>query len=392
MDKRFGTTLLLSALLPAFMLANTFAQERVQIPHAFTRISASAGTLPAKFAEAARQFRNKADGDRYWIGYQFEFHEGIDFSEHRIYLHDNGGVSFYKGDSHWFWEDEESEDLEMSVHRALAELGEEASKKILEERKTTYARDENDYAVYFLIEPQTGQVERIQFLDFEHLNRLRDLPVYWLGKVGTEQSFEYIRTIADDAGYANRLRKPALFLASLHESPQVIPYLVQVSGNNDERELQKKAVFWLGQIPKEESFVELSRLFERAKDRKLKEEIIFSISQHRSEKAPAFLIDIAESQDNRDVRKKAIFWLGQIAGKRALQTIRGIIDDDSDAEVQAHAVFALTQHGDKEEVARMLIDIAKNHRSPKVRKKAIFWLSQTNEAQALAFFKEILAK
>ncbi|MFQ5627209.1 MAG: HEAT repeat domain-containing protein [bacterium] len=262
-SKKFWTALLFSTLIYFLLQASTFAQERVQLPNSFTRISESVGSLPEQFAEAARQFKNKADGDRYWVGYHFELHQGIDFSGYRIFLHDNGGVSFFKGDGHWSWENSDDENLETSVHRALAELGEEASKKFLKRRKKTYSQNEDDYAVYFLIDPQAGKVERIHFLDFEHLNRLRDLPVYWLGNVNIEQSFEFLRTI---------------------------------------------------------------------------------------------------------------------------------IDDDGDEEVQEHAVFVLTQHGDKEEVARMLIDIAKNHRSPKVRKKAIFWLSQTDDEQALSFFKEILAK
>jgi hypothetical protein len=38
----------------------------------------------------------------------------------------------------------------------------------------------------------------------------------------------------------------------------------------------------------------------------------------------------------------------------------------------------------------LLIDTARKNRNPAVRKQAMFWLGQSNDARALAFFEEIL--
>ncbi len=38
----------------------------------------------------------------------------------------------------------------------------------------------------------------------------------------------------------------------------------------------------------------------------------------------------------------------------------------------------------------MLIQVAKSNRNAAVRKQAIFWLGQSNDERALAFFEEIL--
>ena len=428
-----------------------FAQTQA-VPQDFIRISGQA-TLQAGLAEAARQAR--ATGKTYWVGYQFDLHSSFDFSERRVLIHKNGGISFFSGDSHWMW-DVEDDDLETSVHRALAEMGEEASKAYLEKRRKEFSYSAADYAVYLLFNAGKNAIEQVAFIDFAHIGHLDEAPVYWLGQVATEQSFDYMRGLVEDRRQDMQLRKPALFLASLHASSRVVPFLVKIAENDSERELQKKAPFWLGQIHSDESFAALEGLFARAKDHKIQEEIvfafsqhhspkataklveiarsnadenvrekaifwlgqsdnpdnlreleklfrdtkstnlqkkiIFSISQHRSERAPGILIGIAESDASREVRKQAIFWLGQIAGKKTLQTLRGIVDDDSDTEIQNQAVFALTQHRDKQEVAKMLIDIARTHKNPKVRKKAIFWLSQTDDEKALEFYKEVLAK
>ena len=53
------------------------------------------------------------------------------------------------------------------------------------------------------------------------------------------------------------------------------------------------------------------------------------------------------------------------------------------------AVFALSQLP-KEEGVPLLINIARTNRNPVVRKQAMFWLGQSRDARALAFFEEIL--
>jgi hypothetical protein len=36
------------------------------------------------------------------------------------------------------------------------------------------------------------------------------------------------------------------------------------------------------------------------------------------------------------------------------------------------------------------VDLAKNEKDPELRKKAIFWLGQTHDPRALAYFEQIL--
>ena len=54
-----------------------------------------------------------------------------------------------------------------------------------------------------------------------------------------------------------------------------------------------------------------------------------------------------------------------------------------------HRLFALQQLPDGEGVP-MLIQVARNNRNPAVRKQAMFWLGQSNDPRALAFFEEVL--
>ncbi len=92
------------------------------------------------------------------------------------------------------------------------------------------------------------------------------------------------------------------------------------------------------------------------------------------------------------VRNQAVFWLAQAAGDAAVKDLTEIVGDDAmDRDVREHAVFALSQEPHDVGVPA-LIQIARGNRDPEVRKKAFFWLGQTNDPRALALFEEVLTK
>ena len=64
-------------------------------------------------------------------------------------------------------------------------------------------------------------------------------------------------------------------------------------------------------------------------------------------------------------------------------------DNDADLEVREQAVFALSQRP-RDEGVPALISIARSNRSPELRKKALFWLGQSEDPRALALFEELL--
>ena len=92
----------------------------------------------------------------------------------------------------------------------------------------------------------------------------------------------------------------------------------------------------------------------------------------------------------RETRRSAVFWVGQAAGEAATRGLSDLVNDSSvDVEVKESAVFALSQQP-RDAGVPALIRIAKSNRSPGVRKKALFWLGQSEDPRALALFEEIL--
>jgi hypothetical protein len=105
------------------------------------------------------------------------------------------------------------------------------------------------------------------------------------------------------------------------------------------------------------------------------------------------LLKIAKDDKvSRKVRRSAVFWLGQAAGDAATKGLTDIVDDGGqDQEVRESAVFALSQRP-KDEGVPALIRIAKDNRDPDLRRKAIFWLGQSDDPRALSLFEELLTK
>ena len=94
----------------------------------------------------------------------------------------------------------------------------------------------------------------------------------------------------------------------------------------------------------------------------------------------------------RETRRSAVFWLGQAAGEAATRGLTELVDDAAvGLDVKESAVFALSQRP-RDEGVPALIRIARTHPSPGVRKKALFWLGQSEDPRALALFEELLTK
>ncbi len=105
------------------------------------------------------------------------------------------------------------------------------------------------------------------------------------------------------------------------------------------------------------------------------------------------LIKIARNPDiPRSTRNQSVFWTGQAAGEAATRGLKDIVVDNGvDQEVREQAVFALSQRP-RAEAIPALISVARTNKDPEIRKKALFWLGQSNDPRALDLFEELLTK
>jgi hypothetical protein len=105
------------------------------------------------------------------------------------------------------------------------------------------------------------------------------------------------------------------------------------------------------------------------------------------------LIRIARNANlPRGVRNSAVFWTSQAAGEAATANLKDIVvDNEVDREIREKAVFALSQRPPEQGVPA-LISIARTNKDPEIRKKALFWLGQSNDPRAIDLFEELLTR
>jgi hypothetical protein len=145
----------------------------------------------------------------------------------------------------------------------------------------------------------------------------------------------------------------------------------------------------LGLVPAKEAADLMIDLARRAGDEG--EELITAATLADSANVNPALLELARDRSlPADTRRHAVFWLSQAAGEAATRGLDSIAADDrGDLDVREHAVFALSQRPDDEGVPA-LIRIARTNPHPELRRKALFWLGQSEDPRALALFEELL--
>ncbi|HEU0052028.1 MAG TPA: HEAT repeat domain-containing protein [Longimicrobium sp.] len=148
----------------------------------------------------------------------------------------------------------------------------------------------------------------------------------------------------------------------------------------------------LGRVSARDASAYLLSLAERSTDGEVGESALFPATVADSVTTwPALLRMGRNERIPAGTRRSAVFWLSQQAGDEVTKGITDLVDDgDVDHEVREHAVFALSQRP-REESVPALIRIAREHKDPKLRRTAMFWLGQSNDPRALALFEEILS-
>lgn len=130
---------------------------------------------------------------------------------------------------------------------------------------------------------------------------------------------------ATDNSSGDELRKKILFSLSQMEGEGNDRWLMDVASDPKfSVEIRKQAIFSAGQTGV--STAELAALYPKLADRELKYQLIWVLSEQKDALAVDRLISIAKSDPDREVRKKAIFWLGQMNDPRVKQFLIDIIN------------------------------------------------------------------
>ena len=143
------------------------------------------------------------------------------------------------------------------------------------------------------------------------------------GEGASAADFAFLRSLFDRTT-SERLKEQVLFSVSQRESWEGGRWLLDKARDESQpMEVRRKAVFWAGQG--RASVADISALYKSAQEPRLREHIIFVLSQRDEEAATTQLMSIARDDPDREMRKKALFWLGQKNDPRVTKLITDMV-------------------------------------------------------------------
>jgi len=143
------------------------------------------------------------------------------------------------------------------------------------------------------------------------------------GEGASATDFAFLRSLFDRVT-SEKLREQVLFSVSQREEWDGTRWLLEKARDEAQpMEVRRKAVFWAGQG--HASVADISALYKSAKEPRLREHIVFVLSQQNEEEATTQLMSIARDDPDREMRKKALFWLAQKNDPRVTKLITEMV-------------------------------------------------------------------
>jgi HEAT repeat protein len=179
------------------------------------------------------------------------------------------------------------------------------------------------------------------------------------------------------------MRRKAVFIVSQKRTDETSRILLDAVRQDPDQEVREQAVFWLSQVPGEETVAALDSILQDPKtDPQIQEKAIFALSQHRSPRAAAILCSYSGRRDRpAELREKSIFWLGQRRSAENQQCLRGLYKNLETDEMKEKVIFSVSQMGGADNY-RWLMDIALDAKENiELRKKALFWAGQGSHVE-----------
>lgn len=259
------------------------------------------------------------------------------------------------------------------------------------ERRDACAAPLRKRAVFLLAQTQAPETEAM-LLDVamhDPDREIRKQAVVWLSQVTTESAVSALERIA--ATDSSELTELALLALSQHPSPRAERALREFAARTSApNRLRERAIFWLGQKRSSENAAFLRELYGQLDDSRLKERTFFALSQLRGEETVRWLVAIArDTTEPTTLRKRALFWAGETGD--AVGELVALYDRLPDRELKEYLIFVYTQ-SPAPEATDKLIEIARTERDVHLRKRAIFWLSQSNDPRAAQVLAEIIGQ
>lgn len=285
------------------------------------------------------------------------------------------------------------DDIQSAALNSLLQMDAEKALPIL--KKVLARRDEASLclrrkAVFLVSQHEGPETERI-LLDAARTDpdgQVREQAVQWLSQVDSPAAVAALDSILRSAGDP-ALQDKAIFALSQQDSPrarQALRDFALRSGVSSD--LRQKAIFWIGQGDDPDRLGFLKTLYTQLRDTESRDKILFSVSQVEGRESQRWLLGVAgDVNESIELRKKALFWAGQ--SDIPITELFMLYDKMPSREMKEQLIFVYSQRDERAAVDK-LFEIARNETDKELQKKAIFWLSQSDDPRVPAFLERLL--
>lgn len=289
--------------------------------------------------------------------------------------------------------DDDSDDTKLAALNALIHMNAERAQPIL--KRVLARRDAASVCLrqkaVFLVAQGGGEGVEGILVDAARSDpdrTVREQAVFWLSQVEGDQAVAALDSIlrsSSDQG----VQEKAVFALSQHDSDRARAALRAYAERPGlSSTLRERAIFWIGQSGGAENEAFLRNLFGRLKEDDLRQKVIFSISQMGGPENGRWLLGVARDRSQpMETRKQALFWAGQSGVP--LADLAALYNSADDRAMREQLVFVYSQREEPAAVDKLL-EIARRDPDPEMRKKALFWLGQSEDPRAAKGLQDII--
>jgi HEAT repeat protein len=254
--------------------------------------------------------------------------------------------------------------------------------------------------VFLLRDAANGAVTRMEIYNLDRKREYGGHPVYWLGRVGNEESLNYLRGLAESAPSpasttnAGLLNQHATLAIALHDDARVggmLKGFVKATAGN--RKARSTAVYWLGQIGGETDFL-AALVRNEGEDAKVRRQAAHAIGESRDRAALSTLQSLYDglaqfTPAQREVRRGIIHAVSDNEDKAGASAfLLKVAKSDPDKESRRTAVHALGDHG-RDAVIDDLMSIYSADQEQDVRRAVLHALKEIETPRARGKILEI---
>jgi hypothetical protein len=215
-----------------------------------------------------------------------------------------------------------------------------------------------------------------------------------LGTVAEDDSARWLADLAKrtDDGTAERKRIADDVFAALaiNRGDVARDTLAGIARDHVRKESRKQAIFWLAMLRGREGAQLTASVMFNDEDPEVRQHGAFALTQSRQPGVVTDMIRLGNTDKVGKVRAQAWFWLAQMAAPEAEVAIAAALRKDTDDNVREQAIFALSQLPAERGTRALIAAVEDQSLSREQRKRALFWLGQSDSDAAQAYLTQLL--